>query len=289
MTQRKDKSPTKSLKELLTTHGFQLKKSLGQNFLIDTNVLNRILDAAEITQNDGVLEVGPGAGVVTRELAETAKQVVAVEKDTALEPVLKDSLSQFDNVQVIFSDILDVDMNELWKHFQTCQRVVVVANLPYYVTTPILFQILESEVPVDTIVVMVQKEVANRLTASPGTKDYGALTVAVQLRAKVDTVMQVHPGSFLPPPGVDSTVVRLRCYPSLPVRLQSVKTFRKVVRAAFATRRKTLYNALSNGLVLPKAQVALALDEANIDKSRRGETLTLDEFVHLSNFFHEML
>lgn len=272
-----------SLRDLLYRHGFSLKKGLGQNFLIDDRILRKIVSAADITSSDGVLEIGPGAGVVTQQLGQAARRVVAVEKDLSLRPVLAESLKDCENVQVQFEDFLQVDLDAVWQSFRDCSQVIVVANLPYYVTTPILFRILESEVPVHRIVVMVQKEVAARLTAQPGSKDYGALTVSVSFRAHVETVAQVHRGAFLPPPGVDSTVVRFNCYDRPPVDVADVTLFRRVVRSAFATRRKTLLNALSGGLSMEKPAVAEILAVIGIDSLRRGETLNLEEFAAITN------
>lgn len=272
-----------SLRPILQKHGFVLKKGLGQNFLIDERILDQIVAAAQITPADGVFEVGPGAGTLTQRLAQLAKRVVAVERDESLRPVLQETLADFPQVNVVYEDVLKTDLLALWQHFADCEQVIVVANLPYYVTTPILFRILEAEIPVSRIIVMVQKEVAARLAAQPGSKDYGALTVTVAMRAQVETVTQVHRGAFLPPPGVDSTVVRLNCYQRPPVAVRTVDGFRKVVRAAFATRRKTLLNALSAGLQVGKTTVADSLQAAGIAPVRRGETLSLEEFARLTN------
>ena len=274
------------LKEILGRHGFSFKKQLGQNFLIDRITLERIGDAAEITDEDGVLEIGPGAGVVTRMLAARAKQVVTIEKDESLRPILGDTLADVRNVHIHYNDVLQVDLARVWSEFFSgCRQVSVVANLPYYVTTPILFHILESNVSVAKIVVMVQKEVADRMMAGPGTKDYGVLTVAVQYRAAVRKVTVVKPSSFMPPPTVDSTVVQLSCYQELPVAVQSERDFFHAVRAAFSMRRKTLLNALAGGLAISKQECQELLSAAGIDPNRRGETLSLSEFAQLANEF----
>lgn len=267
------------LKQLLAEHGFTFKKQLGQNFLIDGHVLDRIIEAAELSERDGVFEVGPGAGVVTQRLAEIAKSVVAVEKDRALAPVLASVLNQFDNTEVVFADVLELDLEELWRKFDGCDRVSVVANLPYYVTTPILFQLLESHVRLQHIVIMVQKEVADRLVAGPGGKDYGALTVAVQYYAEVDRVVRVPPGAFLPPPNVESTVIRLRLRPNPPVDVGDSKGLFRVVRTAFSMRRKTILNNLTHGFGISKSVCTALLEDAGIEPSRRGETLSLVEFA----------
>ncbi|MCL6633179.1 MAG: 16S rRNA (adenine(1518)-N(6)/adenine(1519)-N(6))-dimethyltransferase RsmA [Alicyclobacillus herbarius] len=276
------------LKRFLARYGFTLKKGLGQNFLIDGRVLNAIVEAADIAETDGVLEIGPGAGVLTQRLAARAKRVVAVEKDQALRPLLAESLAEFPHVRVLFADVLEVDLAGLWSEFTDCARVHVVANLPYYVTTPILFHILESDVNVSNILVMVQKEVADRLAAPPGGKAYGALSVMVQYRAEVERVVTVSPSSFLPPPGVDSVVVRLTCRPPV-CPAKRLADLQSVVRAAFATRRKTLANALSGGLGLSRDDARELLESAGIQPDRRGETLGLCEFVRLANAYTDNL
>lgn len=271
------------LRDLLLRHGFSLKKQLGQNFLIDGNVLAQIADAADLSVADGVFEIGPGAGVVTEMLAERAKQVVSVEKDESLRPVLAESLRMYSNTQVIFQDVLTADLQNIWEtYFSDCQSVSVVANLPYYITTPILFHILESGIAVKAIVIMVQKEVADRMMAKPGGKDYGVLSIAVQYRAAVERVTVVHPNSFMPPPGVDSTVICLHCHSQPPVNVEE-QDFFKVVRAAFSMRRKTLLNALASGLGVSKDDVRRLLESAGLDATRRGETLSLTEFAELTH------
>lgn len=271
------------LRQLLQTHGFQFKKQLGQNFLVDEHILNRIVEAADIAPFDGVFEIGPGAGVVTRELAERARLVLAVEKDRALTPILQSSLEGTNNVKILYNDVLEVDLVKLWDEFADCDRVSVVANLPYYVTTPILFHLLESGVRLHHIVVMVQREVAERLVAAPGKKDYGALTVAVQYYAEVDKIQRVAPGCFVPPPNVESEVVRLRIRPRPPVDVSNPRLFFRVVRAAFAMRRKTLVNNLAHSFGLQKSVCEDLLRRCGIDPMRRGETLDLGEFAAITN------
>ncbi|MDQ0190174.1 16S rRNA (adenine(1518)-N(6)/adenine(1519)-N(6))-dimethyltransferase RsmA [Alicyclobacillus cycloheptanicus] len=266
------------LRDLMTRHGFTLKKQLGQNFLIDPYVLDAIVAASGVGGQSGVLEIGPGAGVVTRELAARAKRVLAVEKDRALEPVLAETLAPFPNATVQFADFLQTDVRALWRSFEGCDAVSVVANLPYYITTPILFHLLDAGVNWQRIVVMVQKEVADRLSARPGGKEYGALSVAVQYHAAVQTVLRVPNTAFLPPPGVDSAVVRMDRRDPPAVVVQNERLFFQVVRAAFATRRKTLQNALTSGLGRPKEDIQAVLAAAGIDGQRRGETLDVREF-----------
>lgn len=280
---RPDIAKPSVLKPFLGKHGFSFKKGLGQNFLIDGRILTEIVDACEITKEDGVLEIGPGAGVVTQLLADRAKVVVAVEKDRSLEPVLAESLEGLSNVEIVFADVLQVDLSKLWEKFKTCKRVSVVANLPYYVTTPILFHVLDADVPVHNIIVMVQREVADRLNAKAGTKDYGALTVTVQYRAEVTTVVQVGRGAFMPAPAVDSTVVQMRCRTTPAVPVKDEEMFFRVVRAAFGMRRKTLLNALSAQLSMGKDEVTECLQTAHIDSMRRGETLSIEEFGRLAD------
>jgi len=272
-----------ALKAVLGKYGFSFKKQLGQNFLVDEIILEDIRNAAEISPRDGVLEVGPGAGVVTQMLAQKAQVVVAVEKDRALKPILEDTLGAFENVEVIFEDVLRLDFSHLWRTaFADCERVHIVANLPYYITTPILFHVLESGVNWTNIVVMVQKEVAERLVAPPGGKDYGALTLTVGYYASVEKVTVVPPTSFLPPPNVHSTVVRLSRYNIPPVDVPHPDVLFRIIRAAFSMRRKTLLNTLSGALGIPKSDCQTWIDSAGIDSIRRGETLSLREFAQLA-------
>lgn len=279
-----DRDPT-SLRSLLTRHQFTLKKHLGQNFLVDPAVRRRIVDAADIRAEDGVIEIGPGAGSLTRFLAERARRVVTIEKDRQLMPVLADALAGCDNVDQIFADVLETRLADVVQRLGDCARIHVIANLPYYVTTPILFHVIDSSVPFHQMVVMVQKEVADRLAAPPGGKDYGALTVSVQYRAHVSKLLTVGPGAFVPPPNVDSTVVRLLFHTQPPVPVTDERIFFRVIKAAFGVRRKTLLNALSSQLPLDKARCRALLEQAGIDEQRRGETLSLAEFAAIANNF----
>lgn len=269
---------------LLKRHRLRPKKRLGQNFLVDDRVLARILDAAELTGREAVLEIGPGLGGLTRALAGRAWRVLAVEKDRSLAPVLSEVLEGADNVRVLWADALELDLKAVCAQYFGDRPVRVAANLPYYVTTPILMKLLEEGPPVERIVVMVQREVAERLTAEPGTKAYGALTVAVRWYAeRVEWVARVPPSSFVPRPAVDSAVVRLDLRPREREDRESLRLFR-VVRAAFGQRRKTLLNALSHAFAedLGREAVRRALAEASVAPERRGEELTLEEFIRLA-------
>ncbi len=270
-------------------------KSLGQNFLADEDILYSIGQAAEIDSNDVVLEIGPGLGSLTAVLAESAGCVVAVEIDKRLIPVLSSNLIGYRNVAIINDDILRIDVNkELIPYMKnedgTDRRLKVVSNLPYYITTPVIMKLLESGVKAECMVFMVQKEVADRMGAAPGGKDYGALSVAVQYYSRPTVVMQVHPHSFVPQPDVESSVVKLDLYKTPPVELLDKDLFFKVVKAAFGQRRKTLVNALNNAsyLGLDKERIAGLLDKIGIDKNQRGETLSIQQFAQLSNLIYEL-
>ncbi len=275
------------LRNLLKRHGFSLKKQLGQNFLVDSNVLEKIANVVRMADLDGILEIGPGAGVVTRVLASQAQKVVAVEKDESLRPVLSDTLGGCVNVDLRFADFLDVDLKTLWvQEFGSCERVGVVANLPYYITTPILFHVLESPVDLAQIIIMVQKEVADRMVAQPGSKDYGILSLSVQYRARVSKVISVGRGCFFPAPNVDSVVVQLTSYGlDKPVKVANEDHLFRIVKAAFGMRRKTLLNALSGGLSVSKERTQEWLTMVGINPMCRGETLSLQDFASLANAY----
>ncbi len=273
------------LKELLNRHNFSFSKSLGQNFLIDEGVLDKIVTAANIDKNTCALEIGPGAGTLTRLLAERAKKAVAIEIDSALIPVLNESMSEFDNFTLIHKDVMEVDLSRLTAEVFSEDSFSVVANLPYYITTPIVMGLLESNLPVNTMTLMVQKEVADRMVASPGTKDYGALSVAVQYYTKPSTVCKAEPHCFMPQPKVASTVIKLDVLPTPSVQVQDDKKFFKIVKSAFGQRRKTLMNALSKSphISLEKSAIEYALATMGLDPTIRGERLTVEQFAELSN------
>ncbi|MFX3624214.1 MAG: 16S rRNA (adenine(1518)-N(6)/adenine(1519)-N(6))-dimethyltransferase RsmA [Ectobacillus sp.] len=287
----KDIATPNRTKMIIEKYGFSFKKSLGQNFLIDTNVLNRIVDFAEIGPNSGAIEIGPGIGALTEQLAKRAKKVVAFEIDQRLLPILAETLEPYGNTKVIHNDVLKADVNQvIAEEFEKGQDLMIVANLPYYVTTPILFKLLEERLPVRGIVVMMQKEVADRITAGPGTKDYGSLSIAIQYYMEAETVMTVPRTVFVPQPNVDSAVIRLLKRSKPLVAVKDEELFFAVVRASFAQRRKTLMNNLSNNLAgAPKDKAILeqVILGAGIDPKRRGETLTIEEFAKLSDALYE--
>ena len=270
--------------EVLQRHNFTFQKKYGQNFLIDMNVLERVIGAARIREEDCVLEIGPGIGTMTQLLAERAGKVIAVEIDNNLIPILEETLSPYVNVKIINEDILKLDIKELVREQGEGRPVKVVANLPYYITTPIVMGLLEGGAPLESITVMVQKEVADRMQAGPGTKDYGALSLAVQYYARPEVVANVPPNCFIPRPNVGSAVIRLTKHEMPPVRCHEKKMF-AIIRASFNQRRKTLANSLGNaaGLGVSRDQVAEALEEMGLPAMVRGEALTLEQFGELSN------
>ncbi|MFN2748225.1 16S rRNA (adenine(1518)-N(6)/adenine(1519)-N(6))-dimethyltransferase RsmA [Bacillus sp. z60-18] len=280
-------------KEILKRYGFSFKKSLGQNFLIDTNILDRIVDHAEVTGTTGVIEIGPGIGALTEQLAKRAKKVAAFEIDQRLLPILKDTLSPYDNVTVLHQDVLKADIKAVMdEQFQDCEEVMVVANLPYYVTTPIIMKLLEENLPLKGIVVMLQKEVADRMAAKPSSKEYGSLSIAVQFYTEAKTVMNVPKTVFVPQPNVDSAVIRLTLRKEPAVQVQNEAFFFQVVKASFAQRRKTLLNNLVNNLANGKehkADIEKALQDSQIDGKRRGESLSIEEFAVLSEHLSKAL
>lgn len=274
---------------VLQKYHFNFQKKFGQNFLIDTNVLDKIIASAEITKEDCVLEIGPGIGTMTQYLAESAGEVVAVEIDKALIPILEDTLSAYDNVTIINEDILKVDINQIAQERNGGKPIKVVANLPYYITTPIIMGLFESHVPLKSITIMVQKEVADRMQVGPGTKDYGALSLAVQYYAKPEIVANVPPNCFIPRPNVGSAVIRLTRYEEPPVKVKDEKLMFALIRASFNQRRKTLVNGLGNaaGLQVTKEQVLNALEQMKLPATVRGETFTLEQFAMLSDLLGE--
>lgn len=274
---------------VLQKYNFNFQKKYGQNFLIDTNILNKIIAAAEITKEDCVIEIGPGIGTMTQYLAESAGEVAAVEIDKNLIPILEDTLSAYDNVTIINEDILKVDINRIVQEKNGGRPVKVVANLPYYITTPIIMGLFESHVPLKSITVMVQKEVADRMQVGPGTKDYGALSLAVQYYAKPQVIANVSPNCFIPKPGVGSAVIRLTRYEQPPVNAADEQYMFRVIRAAFNQRRKTLVNSLMNAgsLGVTRERILEVLEEMGLGASVRGEALTLEQFAGLSNLLKQ--
>ena len=268
---------------VLQKYNFVFQKKFGQNFLIDPRVLEKIVEAARITPQDCVLEIGPGIGTMTQYLAESAREVVAVEIDRALIPILQDTLSAYDNVTVLNQDIMKVDVGRIVEERNQGRPIKVVANLPYYITTPIIMGLLENHVPLQSITVMVQKEVAERMQVGPGTKEYGAFSLAVQYYAMPEVVAHVPANCFMPRPNVDSTVIRLTRYQEPPVKAADEKYLFALIRASFNQRRKTLANGLLGGMGLPREQVVAALEEMGLPASVRGEALTLEQFARLSN------
>lgn len=276
---------------VLQKYQFNFQKKFGQNFLIDTHVLDRIIAAAEITKEDFVLEIGPGIGTMTQYLCENAREVAAVEIDKNLIPILEDTLKEYENVTVINQDILKMDIGKLAKEKNAGKPIKVVANLPYYITTPIIMGLFESHVPIDSITVMVQKEVADRMQVGPGTKDYGALSLAVQYYAKPEIVANVPPNCFMPRPKVGSAVIRLTRHQNPPVMVEDEKFMFRIIRASFNQRRKTLVNGLNNSpeIAVSKENIAKAIEELGESASIRGEALTLEQFAALSNLMRKYL
>ncbi|RHO37852.1 16S rRNA (adenine(1518)-N(6)/adenine(1519)-N(6))-dimethyltransferase RsmA [Clostridium sp. AM16-23] len=276
--------------EIIQKYEFMFQKKFGQNFLIDTHVLEKIISAAGITKNDCVLEIGPGIGTMTQYLAENAGHVVAVEIDRNLIPILKETLADYDNVTVINEDILRVDIKALAEEYNGGKPIKVVANLPYYITTPIIMGLFESGVPIDNITVMVQKEVADRMKEGPGSKDYGALSLAVQYYAEPEIVANVPPNCFIPRPNVGSAVIRLTRHKEMSVEVKDPALMFKIIRASFNQRRKTLQNGLGNAPELPytKEQIAAAIAEMGLTPTIRGEALSLAQFAQLSDILGNM-
>ena len=277
-------NPQKTI-EVIKKYQFNFQKKFGQNFLIDERVIDKIIAAAEITKEDCVLEIGPGIGTLTQMLAEHAKQVIAVEIDKNLIPVLEDTLGDYDNILIINQDILKVDINELAEKYNGGKPIKVVANLPYYITTPIIMGLFESHVPLDSVTVMVQKEVAQRMQEGPNCKEYGALSLAVQYYANPYLVANVPPNCFMPRPNVGSAVIRLTRWEQCPVQVEDEKFMFALIRAAFNQRRKTLVNAVNNAkeVGITKEQMTEALNELGYSPTIRGEALSLQEFAALSN------
>lgn len=279
-------NPTNTL-AVINKHEFAFQKKFGQNFLIDEGIVNKIVREAGVTKDDFVLEIGPGIGTMTQLLCEQAGGVAAVEIDTNLIPILKETLAEYDNVTIINEDILKVDIKKLAEEKNGGKPIKVVANLPYYITTPIIMGLFESNVPIDSITVMVQKEVADRMQVGPGTKDYGALSLAVQYYSKPQVVINVPPECFIPRPNVGSAVIRLTKYKEPPVKVKDEKLMFKLIRASFNQRRKTLANGLNNSpeINFSKEEITAAIESLHKGPSIRGEALTLSEFAALSDYF----
>lgn len=273
---------TATVKRILEKNGFRFSKSLGQNFIVNPTVCPRMAEESGIDENSGVIEVGPGFGVLTMELAKVAKKVVSVELDTRLLPILADTLSDFDNVKIINDDILKIDLHKLIEEEFPGMDVYICANLPYYITSPVIMSLLESKLPVKSITVMVQKEAAQRLCAKVGSRDSGAVTVAVDYYAEAEKLFDVSKGSFMPAPKVDSSVIRLKIRENPAIKIENEKFFFDVVRAAFGQRRKTAVNSLSSGLGLPKEKIATALKNCGFDENVRAEIFTMEELAAIS-------
>lgn len=275
--------------EVIQKYQFAFQKKFGQNFLIDPHVLDKIIGAAGVTKEDMVLEIGPGIGTMTQYLAEAAREVVAVEIDNNLIPILKETLVEYDNVTVINEDILKVDIKTLAEEHNSGRPIKVVANLPYYITTPIIMGLFESNVPIDNITVMVQKEVADRMQVGPGSKDYGALSLAVQYYAEPYIVANVPPNCFIPRPNVGSAVIRLTRHKEMPVQVADPKLMFRLIRASFNQRRKTLQNGLNNApdVSFTKEQIVAAIESLGAPATIRGEALDLQQFAQLANYFTE--
>lgn len=276
---------------ILKKYDFHFQKKFGQNFLIDTHVLDKIIKAANITKEDFVLEIGPGIGTMTQYLCENAREVMAVEIDAKLIPVLDETLADYDNITVVNEDILRMDIARIAKTRNAGKPIKVVANLPYYITTPIIMELFESHVPLESVTVMIQKEVADRMQAGPGSKDYGALSLAVQYYSKAEIVANVPPNCFMPRPNVGSAVIRLTCHETCPVEVQDEHLLFQIIRASFNQRRKTLQNGLGNdaALSVSKETAAKAIEKSGLPSAVRGEALTLEQFATLSNILGEFI
>ena len=275
--------------EIIQKYEFMFQKKFGQNFLIDTHVLEKIISSAGVTKEDCVLEIGPGIGTMTQYLAENARQVVAVEIDKNLIPILGETLADYDNVTIINEDILKVDIKAIAEKYNDGRPIKVVANLPYYITTPIIMGLFESGVPIDNITVMVQKEVADRMQEGPGSKDYGALSLAVQYYAEPEIVANVPPNCFIPRPNVGSAVIRLTRHKEMPVQVKDVEHMFRIIRASFNQRRKTLQNGLNNSPEIPysKEKILAAIEKMGLPATVRGEALSLAQFAELSDILGE--
>lgn len=279
-----------TVRSILEKHGFTFSKALGQNFLINPAVCPEMAEEAVTSENDGVIEIGAGVGVLTAELCKRAKKVVSIELDKRLLPVLDETLAEFDNFEVVNEDILKVDLHKLIKEkFSDCENVSVCANLPYYITSPVIMKLLEDKLPIKQIIVMVQREAADRLTAPVGSRESGAITVAVNYYAEAEKLFNVSKGSFVPSPKVDSAVIRLAIYDKSPIETKNEELFFRTVKAMFMQRRKTALNSVSAGLGIPKDTVAKALEMTGLDASVRAEKLTLSQLCEFTNNLKEVM
>lgn len=271
--------------DIIQKYHFAFQKKYGQNFLIDAHILDKIIDAADVNKKDMVIEIGPGIGTMTQYLCENAREVVAIEIDTALIPILEETLSDYDNITILNQDVLKTDINKLVQMHNNGKPVKIVANLPYYITTPIIMGLFEEHVPIESITVMVQKEVADRMQVGPGTKDYGALSLAVQYYAEPQIIANVPPGCFIPRPNVGSSVIRLMVHKESPVKVDNEKLMFDLIRASFNQRRKTLLNSIHNAayLQISKETVLKTVREMNLPDTVRGEALTLSQFAEFTN------
>lgn len=275
----------KTITSLLEKHGFEFKKSLGQNFLINPSVCPKMASLSGADENTAVLEIGPGIGVLTKELCKVAKKVVAVEIDPRLPALLKETLSEYDNLTVISGDILKTDLYKLFEEHFKGMRVVVCANLPYYITSPVIMGLLEARLPIDSITVMVQKEAAQRISALPGTRECGAISVSIRYYCSPQKGFSVSRGSFMPSPNVDSEVIKLNINKEPPIKIKSEEAFFKTVKAAFSMRRKTILNCLKNGFAMSKEELTDILEKAGVSPTARAEQLTLEDFGRISDLF----
>lgn len=279
-----------TVRSILEKHGFTFSKALGQNFLINPAVCPEMAEEAVTSENDGVIEIGAGVGVLTAELCKRAKKVVSIELDKRLLPVLDETLAEFDNFEVVNEDILKVDLHKLIKEkFSDCENVSVCANLPYYITSPVIMKLLEDKLPIKQIIVMVQREAADRLTAPVGSRESGAITVAVNYYAEAEKLFNVSKGSFVPSPKVDSAVIRLLIYDKPPIETKDEELFFRTVKAMFMQRRKTALNSVSAGLEIPKDTVVKALEMTGLDASVRAEKLTLTQLCEFTNNLKEVM
>lgn len=279
-----------TVRSILEKHGFTFSKALGQNFLINPAVCPEMAEEAVTSENDGVIEIGAGVGVLTAELCKRAKKVVSIELDKRLLPVLDETLAEFDNFEVVNEDILKVDLHKLIKEkFSDCENVSVCANLPYYITSPVIMKLLEDKLPIKQIIVMVQREAADRLTAPVGSRESGAITVAVNYYAEAEKLFNVSKGSFVPSPKVDSAVIRLAIYDNPPIETRDEELFFRTVKAMFMQRRKTALNSVSAGLGIPKDTVAKALEMTGLDANVRAEKLTLTQLCEFTNNLKEVM